>query len=216
MQPENEFSLDCKKRGYIIFPDSNDIKEMHDILIDLTGGERGIQQDGNIEYLNTATEYAINSENRIQRVAAFYLYNICCGHGFVDGCKRTALGTALSFLFLNGAILKDPLSVNSTFMLDLASNKYTLKDCEKLFIENTVFFHRSDADRNATRFLMRIENITHKGLDQKKRLDFLWKLFRFIPLMDGPEYKDKLMASSAKKIAEQLKELEQPNKEETL
>ena len=49
-----------------------------------------------------ATFGAVFLHETIFEMAAAYLYGICRNHPFVDGNKRTAVATALTFLDMNG------------------------------------------------------------------------------------------------------------------
>ena len=90
----------------------------------------------------------------IYHKAGLHLFNINGGHIFGDGNKRTGLESALLFLKLNGFHLKDqlekikingkfvPSKGNSSneilleFVLEIASSKVNLEECQKWFKEN--------------------------------------------------------------------------------
>ena len=55
--------------------------------------------------------------------AAAYAFHICQNHPFVDGNKRTALATALVFLFLNGIELHDTKEELYYLMMKVAKGK---------------------------------------------------------------------------------------------
>jgi death-on-curing protein len=55
-------------------------------------------------------------------MAAAYAFHIAKNHPFVDGNKRTALGTALVFLDINGITIKDPKRKLHHAMLQLSQD----------------------------------------------------------------------------------------------
>ena len=58
-------------------------------------------------------------------IAAAYLFYICCNHPFVDGNKRTALASALTFLAENKFLPEEVLPLNDweNLMLDVAASR---------------------------------------------------------------------------------------------
>jgi len=65
--------------------------------------------------------------------AAAYAFHICQNHPFVDGNKRTALGAALVFLYLNGIELDDPKGELYELMMNVAGGQATKVDIANKF-----------------------------------------------------------------------------------
>jgi death-on-curing protein len=87
-----------------LFLTLDEILVAHEEQIRLFGGTTGIRDPGlllsamgNVE----ATFEGVFLHETIFEMAAAYLYGICRNHPFVDGNKRTALSTALTFLDIN-------------------------------------------------------------------------------------------------------------------
>jgi death on curing protein len=70
--------------------------------------------------------------------AAVYCHQIICNHIFSDGNKRTGLGAALQFLYLNVKCLSDnvTISILTDFILSIASGKLSLDECKSWFAIN--------------------------------------------------------------------------------
>jgi death on curing protein len=98
-----------------------DIVEIHDRVIVLYGGIKGILNEGTIEY-------AIASASKKQDVvdqAAVILEIVAKRHPFLDGNKRTAFASAAVLLRLDGyeTIATDDEIIS--FMLDSAAGRLT-------------------------------------------------------------------------------------------
>ena len=84
------------------------IIEIHDDIIDKYGGERGIRNEGTIDYLI----FSLNKPNNVIKMAALALYCITANHPFMDGCKRT--GFEIADLLIGPKVEK--LSPAATFL----------------------------------------------------------------------------------------------------
>jgi len=87
-----------------VFLTLDEVLVAHEEQIRLFGGSSGIRDTtlllsamGNVE----ATFGGVFLHETIFEMAAAYLYGICRNHPFVDGNKRTALSSALTFLDAN-------------------------------------------------------------------------------------------------------------------
>jgi len=69
---------------------SQKIIEIHDKIIDKYGGQKGILNEGSVEYLI----YLLEKDNDKFKKAALVLYRIITNHPFMDGNKRTAFEVA--------------------------------------------------------------------------------------------------------------------------
>ena len=94
----------------------------HDRQITRHGGAPGLRD---ITLLEAACARPVNryayGESNVQTLAAAYAFGVCKAHAFIDGNKRTAFVTTLTFLRLNGLQMRpDPLE-GVKMMEDLAS-----------------------------------------------------------------------------------------------
>jgi death-on-curing protein len=88
-----------------LFLTFDEVLSLHEEQIRLFGGSAGVRDIGllhsamgNVE----ATFGAIFLHETVFEMAAAYFYGICRNHPFVDGNKRAAVATALTFLDMNG------------------------------------------------------------------------------------------------------------------
>ena len=65
------------------------------------------------------------AEPSLEEIAAAYAFGIAKAHAFVDGNKRTAFVTALTFLRLNGLGFRPDPAEGVRMMEDLASGDVT-------------------------------------------------------------------------------------------
>lgn len=102
---------------------------IHDRQIARHGGASGIRDrgllDGAMARPRNLWEYETPP---VQMLAAAYAFGIAKAHAFIDGNKRTAFVTALTFLRLNGQGFRpDPLD-GVTMMEDLAAGHRSQND----------------------------------------------------------------------------------------
>ena len=95
---------------------------IHDRQIARHGGASGLRDDG---LLQNALQRPVNkwqyeSANTFECAAA-YAFGIAKAHAFVDGNKRTAFVTSITFLRLNGWQFVTEPAEGVAFMEDLAS-----------------------------------------------------------------------------------------------
>lgn len=78
---------------------------MHDLALELDGGNPGILNLGNLESAIAQPQAGFSDQlfhPTLETQAAAYLFHICQAHAFNDGNKRTGVLAALTFLQLNG------------------------------------------------------------------------------------------------------------------
>ncbi len=93
----------------IHYPELKHILALHDALIERYGGTKGIRDKGLLESAISQPMQAVFGEEifpDIPSKAAAYAYYISENQPFLDGNKRTATASALTFLRLNGFDLK--------------------------------------------------------------------------------------------------------------
>lgn len=89
------------------------------------GGGTGIRDMGLLQSALARPQNAFhfNQVNSLAKLAACYGFGIAKNHAFVDGNKRTALVTSITFLELNGYGLKSTQQENYLTFYDLAQGQ---------------------------------------------------------------------------------------------
>ena len=98
------------------FLNTEEILYIHDQEIKKAGGEPNIRDKTGIEACTEAPKASFGGEYLLDifGMAATYISCLTIRHPFVDGNKRAALASALTFLYLNG------YSVEESYELELA------------------------------------------------------------------------------------------------
>ena len=88
----------------LIHLSGHEIKTIHDSIIESDSGLKGSRRGSSIETLvgRIHSNLIYQTFRSIDEVAALYAEVIAKGHVFIDGNKRTALVSMLTFLDLNG------------------------------------------------------------------------------------------------------------------
>lgn len=99
-----------------IFLSKADILFIHKREIETAGGASEIRENDGVIACVEAPKASFDGEflNSLLEMAASYIVCLTIRHPFVDGNKRTALASALTFLYLNG------YSVNESYETELA------------------------------------------------------------------------------------------------
>jgi death-on-curing protein len=92
------------------------------------GGGEGLRDQGLLESAVAAPQATWSGEPIMtdpREIAAAYLFYLCRNHPFVDGNKRVALATCLTFLAQNEvwAVEKLPVDEWEAFVLDVAASR---------------------------------------------------------------------------------------------
>ena len=89
-----------------LFLTLDEVLSVHDDQIRRYGGSGGVRDLGLLQSamgsVSATFAGAFLHETKFEMAAA-YLYGICRNHPFLDGNKRTAVASALTFLEMNGA-----------------------------------------------------------------------------------------------------------------
>jgi death-on-curing protein len=87
-----------------VFLSLDEILYIHTEEIKISGGEPNIRDLEGVKACVDAPKASFGGEylQNLFEMAASYLACIVMRHPFVDGNKRTALGSALTFLYING------------------------------------------------------------------------------------------------------------------
>jgi len=107
-------------------PKLDEILTIHESVLEQDGGSSGIRSQELLESALAAPKASFGGKPIIGdgiEIAAAYLYYLCKNHPFVDGNKRVALVTSVTFLRLNGY---DPAPDSADWeqlVIDVAASK---------------------------------------------------------------------------------------------
>lgn len=102
------------------------ILELHQRLIETSGGTGGIRDFGALESALAQPEMTFGGEDLYPTLidkASALAYSLCMNHPFVDGNKRVAHASMEIFLVLNGFEIDATTDEQEKLFLDLASGK---------------------------------------------------------------------------------------------
>ncbi|MBS0622801.1 MAG: type II toxin-antitoxin system death-on-curing family toxin [Verrucomicrobia bacterium] len=123
----------------MIFITIQEVIDDHAEIIRNYGGMDGIRDLGLLASalaMPKATMFGEDLHPTIFDKAAAYLFHIICNHPFIDGNKRTAVATALTFLKLNHAYVEFTEAQALVFeelVVDTADGKRTKEQISKFF-----------------------------------------------------------------------------------
>jgi death-on-curing protein len=109
----------------------SEVMEIHGQEIATAGGLSGVRDPKSLESAVGAPKASFNGEflMDIFEMAATYLNSIALSHPFLDGNKRTALATCLTFLFINGFEIDEQYDLElADKTLELVARKITKSD----------------------------------------------------------------------------------------
>ena len=118
-------------KNHPIFLTVAEIIEFHDLEIISAGGASGIRDMHGLESAVGAPKATFAGVHLMPlfEMAATYINSIAFNHPFVDGNKRTALASALTFLYLNGFEIEEDYDEElADIMLDLLAKKISKDD----------------------------------------------------------------------------------------
>ena len=115
--------------------------EAHEESLTEHGGPSGIRDMGMLESALARPKNLFaysEAEPSLQRMAAAYAFGITANHPFVDGNKRTALITSVTFLKLNGLILTADKADRYLTFYGLAAGTVSEDALAEWFVKHTV------------------------------------------------------------------------------
>ncbi|MGA3052182.1 MAG: type II toxin-antitoxin system death-on-curing family toxin [Chitinispirillaceae bacterium] len=113
------------------FLTTSEVIEIHDQEIATAVGLSGVRDIKALESALGAPQASFGGQfiMDIFEMAATYINSIALNHPFLDGNKRTALATSLTFLFINGFEIDEHYDVElAEKTLDLVARKITKSD----------------------------------------------------------------------------------------
>ena len=116
------------------------VKAFHENQICLHGGLSGIENENMLAASCARPKHLFAYDNTatIFDLAAAYGYAFAKNHAFVDGNKRVGLVAMLTFLYLNGFLLKVPEIEAVLMMTRLAASEETQESVSKWLAENSL------------------------------------------------------------------------------
>src|SRR6056297_2663242 len=123
------------------FLTTEDILFIHEQEIQKAGGAPGIREEQNVQTCADAPKASFNGEylNDLFEMAASYIICLTIRHPFVDGNKRTALASALTFLYLNGYEVEESYDLElADLVLDFLSKDISKEDLAKYLKQNSI------------------------------------------------------------------------------
>jgi death-on-curing protein len=117
------------------------ILELHERLIEESGGASGVRDFGALESALAQPEMTFDGEELypsfIEKACAL-AHSLCMNHPFVDGNKRVAHAAMEIFLVLNGFEINATVDEQEKLFLDLASGKVSREDLVDWLQKRTV------------------------------------------------------------------------------
>ncbi|MEX0660770.1 MAG: type II toxin-antitoxin system death-on-curing family toxin [Balneolaceae bacterium] len=114
----------------------NDILYIHEQEIKISGGEPNIRDLDGIKACVEAPKVSFGGDylNDIFGMATTYITCLTMRHPFVDGNKRAALGSALTFLYLNGYSVTESYDEElADLVLDFITKKKSKEEVTDFF-----------------------------------------------------------------------------------
>lgn len=124
-----------KSQGRRPVVDSDTATSIHDLLIKMLGGEPGVLNMSNLDYVLSTVEGIgadlKDSEKRIKKQVSYVLYNLVSLHPYVNGNKRSGFLVSNVYANLRGWTIEAPMEESADLVLGVAAGRLTLKDVEK-------------------------------------------------------------------------------------
>jgi len=118
-----------------------DILFIHKQEIQKAGGDPNIRQEQDVQACADAPKASFDGEylNDLFEMAASYIICLTIRHPFVDGNKRTALASALTFLYLNGYEVKESYDLElADLVLNFLSKDISKEEIAKHLKQNAI------------------------------------------------------------------------------
>ena len=109
----------------------DEVFEIHRNEIEAAGGAKEIRDPDRLKSALGAAQASFGGKLLMDvfEIAATYVNSIASNHPFLDGNKRAAAASGLTFLYLNGYTLKEDYDEEfADKVLDLVMSKITKKD----------------------------------------------------------------------------------------
>ena len=103
-----------------------EILELHDMIIEITGGAKGIRDIRALESAISQPRITFNKTDLYPDIltkAAALCFFLVMNHPFIDGNKRIGHAAMETFLILNGLEIEASIDEQEKIILDLAAGK---------------------------------------------------------------------------------------------
>ncbi|MCA9443084.1 MAG: type II toxin-antitoxin system death-on-curing family toxin [Candidatus Omnitrophica bacterium] len=113
-----------------------DVKELHRLSLERFRGSDGIRSDSLLESATYQAQSGFGGEflhPTLYDMAAAYAFHLAENQPFVDGNKRTALLSAMTFLRINGIRIDQPTDELYQAMIRVAEKKLDKNGLAELF-----------------------------------------------------------------------------------
>ncbi len=130
---------------------------IHKRIIELSGGEQGVREDGGIY---NSTYKLLNHQYKNQKnptsIGAFALNEFAKRHYFVDGNKRTAYAVAKIFMLINRCHLRIQYREATKFLLEMAryDSKVTFNEIKKWLDNNCIQIQEKEVENYLNKTFM--------------------------------------------------------------
>ncbi len=115
------------------------VEAIHVEQLQRHGGAQGLRDENALESaLARAQNKVLYGEPDHAGVAAAYVFGLARNHAFVDGNKRTAIVTALTFLAVNGYALAADDGLLYSFTMGVAAGEIDEAGAEAFFRDHAV------------------------------------------------------------------------------
>lgn len=129
------------KFASIVYLSKEIILEIHQLQIQEHGGSDGIRDHGGLESAIVQPQASFADQDLYPTVfdkAAAYAFHLAEAQAFVDGNKRVALASALTFLALNGYEFSEDQSEFYDAMISIAKRELDKDGLSNLFRETWI------------------------------------------------------------------------------
>ncbi|MDH3745430.1 MAG: type II toxin-antitoxin system death-on-curing family toxin [Acidobacteriota bacterium] len=121
-----------------VFLTLDEVLALHEDQIQRYGGNPGLRDSGLLSSALGAVSSTFDGRflhQSLFEMAAAYLFYLCQNHPFVDGNKRTALASALTFLWMNDLEVEVDGDALTDLVLGVAEGR-TTKATIAVFLQN--------------------------------------------------------------------------------
>ncbi|MBE9082837.1 Fic family protein [Tolypothrix sp. LEGE 11397] len=123
----------------VLYLDLEEIKAVHQVLIERYGGEPGVLSRSQLESCVATPRQSVFKQELYPKVsdkAAVYLFSFATGHSFRDGNKRIATWCCLQFLDINGYRLDLKKNVVEELVIDVVKRLVILTELQDILFNN--------------------------------------------------------------------------------
>ena len=119
-----------------LFLNQEQVLRIHAGSIQKHGGLDGLRDAGLLASALSMPQAKFGGQflhDGISAMAAAYLFHLCKNHPFADGNKRTAHGTAVTFLLINGYNITTDADETERMVLRVADGTISKQELTKIF-----------------------------------------------------------------------------------